>query len=196
MDNRHQPLHQGRRDFEPRQQEQFQRGQEQFDDGDAMLLDRSDYGSDEDYGRDISYGRGETYGTSPIGRSSYRSGISRDRGLIDRAGDQIRSWFGDDASAMRRGIDDRMDGNRTDNRGKGPSTYTRSNERLLEETCERLTRDRIVDATDISVTCESNEVTLDGTVDSLRAKRRAEDVVQDITGVRHVQNNLRISAGN
>ena len=39
-------------------------------------------------------------------------------------------------------------------------------------------------------------VTLSGTVDSREAKHRAERLVEDISGVNHVQNNLRIAKGN
>jgi hypothetical protein len=40
------------------------------------------------------------------------------------------------------------------------------------------------------------EVTLTGTVESREAKHRAEHLVEDLTGVTHVQNNLRIAKGN
>ena len=36
------------------------------------------------------------------------------------------------------------------------------------------------------------EVALDGTVESRGAKRRAEDHADDVLGVTHVQNNLRV----
>jgi osmotically-inducible protein OsmY len=42
------------------------------------------------------------------------------------------------------------------------------------------------------VTVANGEVTLDGTVPSREQKRRAEDVVDDLSGVRNVQNNLRV----
>ena len=47
--------------------------------------------------------------------------------------------------------------------------------------------------TDIEVTVRDREVTLDGTVDSRMAKRRAEDCADAVSGVEHVQNNLRVS---
>ena len=49
-----------------------------------------------------------------------------------------------------------------------------------------------MDASEIEVTVSSCEVTLSGTVDSREARRRAEDVVEQVSGVRHVQNNLRV----
>ena len=121
------------------------------------------------------------------GRSGYRDDTrydNQDRGMFERAGDEIASWFGDEDAARRR---------EQDHRGRGPSNYTRSNERLLEHACERLTEDRGVDARNINVTCENNEVTLDGTVNTRWEKRRAEDIVHDISGVNHVQNNLRLA---
>lgn len=109
-----------------------------------------------------------------------------DRGFFDRASDEVMSWFGDDDAASRRRRDHR------DHRGRGPSNYKKSDERLLEDSCERLTNDYAVDASNINVTVASGEVTLDGTVDSRQAKRRAEDCVDGIAGVKHVQNNLRV----
>lgn len=41
------------------------------------------------------------------------------------------------------------------------------------------------------MTVESGEVTLAGSVEGRRAKRRAEDLADTVSGVRHVQNNLR-----
>ncbi|WP_279351669.1 BON domain-containing protein [Erythrobacter litoralis] len=113
-----------------------------------------------------------------------RFGEGQDRGFIAKASDEIASWFGDDDAERRR--------REIDHSGRGPSNYTRSNERLLEDACERLTHDRYVDASKINVTADNNEVTLDGTVSSRQAKRRAEDCVHDISGVKHVQNNLRV----
>ena len=43
-------------------------------------------------------------------------------------------------------------------------------------------------------TLHKGEVTLSGTVNSRLEKRRAEDVADDVSGVKHVQNNLRVTA--
>lgn len=159
----------------------------------------------QDYGRGIygasRSGRGD-YGARSFGSvggygyNAYDRGGARippreydreDRGFFDRASDEVMSWLGDDDAARRRQMD-----SREDHRGKGPSGYARSSERLLEDANERLMRDSSVDASRITVTCEDNEVTLNGTVTSRSAKRRAEDIVDDISGVKHVQNNLRV----
>ncbi|HEX2793663.1 MAG TPA: BON domain-containing protein, partial [Croceicoccus sp.] len=97
--------------------------------------------------------------------------------------DEIASWFGDDAATRRR---------EQDHRGAGPQNYTRSDQRILDDICDRLTEDRYVDASDITVTVQEREVTLDGSVTSKQAKRRAEDVADHVTGVGHVQNNLSV----
>jgi len=58
-------------------------------------------------------GRGEYYRTR--GREGERGTWRRehdredDRGLMERAGDEVRSWFGDDEAARRREIDDRRE---------------------------------------------------------------------------------------
>lgn len=163
------------------------------------------------YGRSGNYGVGRSaqshnttgygadrFGTGTFGSGSYRSDrhdqsipprrYDRDeRGLFDRASDEVMSWFGDDDAARRRQMD-----HREDHRGKGPAGYTRSKERILEDANERLMHDSAVDASKITVSCEDNEITLSGTVDSRSAKRHAEDIVENIPGVKHVQNNLRV----
>lgn len=106
-----------------------------------------------------------------------------DRGFFERAGDEVASWFGDKEAARRR---------EQDYRGHGPSDYTRSDDRIREDANDRLTEDARVNARNISVSVQNGEITLNGTVGSRDQKRRAEDVVEDISGVKHVQNNLRV----
>lgn len=77
-------------------------------------------------------------------------------------------------------------------RGKGPKDYKRSDERLTEDINERLTYDDDIDAGDISVAVADGEVTLSGTVHTRAEKRRAEDLADEVPGITHVQNNLRV----
>ena len=77
-------------------------------------------------------------------------------------------------------------------RSKGPRGYRRTDARTLEDVNERLADDPSVDATDIEVTVKDAEVTLSGHVTDRFEKRRAEDCVENASGVTHVQNNLRI----
>jgi hypothetical protein len=126
------------------------------------------------------------------GRRDYewRSGQGEQRPLWDRTRDEFRSWMGDREAERRRQMDN-MAGGRN-HYGRAPRGYTRSDERIREDVNDRLTDDPYVDATDIEVKVSTCEVTLTGTVDSRNAKRRAEDIADGVSGVRHVQNNLRV----
>ncbi|HEX8569919.1 MAG TPA: BON domain-containing protein [Caulobacteraceae bacterium] len=77
-------------------------------------------------------------------------------------------------------------------RGRGPSGYSRADERILDDVHDRLTDDPFLDATDIQVMVDKGEVTLTGKVTSREDKRRAEDLADNVSGVKHVQNNLRV----
>jgi hypothetical protein len=115
----------------------------------------------------------------------YDADREHDRGFWDRASDEVASWFGDDDAARRR---------EADHRGRGPQDYVRSDERICEDANDKLTDDWHVDASRVTVAVKDGEITLNGTVTDRAAKRRAEDVVDRISGVRHVQNNLRVQS--
>lgn len=74
--------------------------------------------------------------------------------------------------------------------GKGPKGYTRSDERIMEDVCEVLTRSYDVDATNIEVDVKGGCVYLKGEVDTREMKSLAEDCVENISGVVDVQNRL------
>lgn len=76
--------------------------------------------------------------------------------------------------------------------GLGPKDYRRSDDRIREDISDRLTDDAFVDASDIVVLVESCEVTLSGTVDTRDQKRRAEDIAEGVSGVRDVNNQVRV----
>jgi hypothetical protein len=125
------------------------------------------------------YGDGAAYG-----REGDR-GSGRD--WWDRARDEVASWVGDRRAEQRR----RWDRVRGEHRGHGPRGYRRSDERIREDVNDRLTDDSWLDASDIEVAVHDGEVTLTGNVSSRADKRRAEDLADDVSGVVHVQNNLR-----
>jgi len=77
-------------------------------------------------------------------------------------------------------------------RGRGPKNYTRSDQRISEDINDRLTDDDWLDASEIDVQVSSCEVTLTGSVNSRDERRRAEDIAESVSGVKHVQNNLRV----
>lgn len=76
--------------------------------------------------------------------------------------------------------------------GKGPKGYQRSDERIKEEVHEVLTWNNEVDASDIEVEVKDGEVSLSGTVLDRRMKRLAEELIEDISGVRDISNQLKI----
>ncbi|WP_244464993.1 BON domain-containing protein [Candidatus Filomicrobium marinum] len=172
---------------------------------------RGDYSDEFGYGRGSSYGgyygpaSNERYhldapaGHGPYGKhrsprrapyggsGGYRGEFrhrNEDRGFLERAGDEVASWFGSEEAQRRREMDDRF-------RGRGPKNYTRSDDRIREDVCDRLCDDPHIDASDIEVTVSGGEVTLEGTVRDRFAKRHAEDLSERASGVKHVQNNLR-----
>lgn len=134
------------------------------------------------------YGVGEGWATGGAYDTGYRGGRDRQRGWWDRASDEISSWMGDEEAERRR----RMDYARGSHYGKGPRGYTRSDDRIRDDINDRLTDDWFLDATNITVSVNNGEVTLDGSVNSRDDKRRAEDLADNVSGVRHVQNNLRV----
>jgi len=75
--------------------------------------------------------------------------------------------------------------------GRGPKGYQRSDDRIREDVCERLTQHPEIDAVDIEIQVKNGEVTLMGTVDRRDEKRLAEDVAESVSGVKDVHNQLR-----
>lgn len=113
----------------------------------------------------------------------------RDTGdFFRRAGERVAAWFGGEERDRR--------GEGRDFRGMGPKGYKRNDERISDEVHERLTEDPYVDASNINISVSGGEVTLSGTVENREAKHRAERVIEDVSGVSHVQNNLRVERGN
>ena len=76
--------------------------------------------------------------------------------------------------------------------GKGPKGYTRSDERIHEDVCERLTDHHDVDASDIEVSVENGEVTLSGLVTARRDKLMAEHIAEGVGGVIDIHNQVRV----
>lgn len=130
-----------------------------------------------------------------------RRGPDRGEGagdFLQRAGERISSWFrgrDDDREPIGRYGEDYGRAARGDDRGhrgRGPKGYQRTDERISDEVHDRLTEDAWLDASDIQVEVKGGEVTLSGHVDNREAKHRAERLIEDLSGVKHVQNNLRV----
>src|SRR5437868_14493003 len=116
---------------------------------------------------------------------------------MPRYDEENRGIFGYEGEGYMRGggrdVEDRV--RRPGFRGLGPKNYQRSDERIREEVCERLTDDDYVDASGIEVSVEQGVVLLAGSVDDRRTKRRAEDVAESVRGVKDIQNQLRVVGG-
>ncbi|HEY8004809.1 MAG TPA: BON domain-containing protein [Phenylobacterium sp.] len=115
--------------------------------------------------------------------------------FLHRAGEKVAAWFGGGGEARAYDRNDDREENRGA-RGLGPKGYKRSDDRISDDAHERLTDDTWLDASNISISVSGGEVTLSGTVDNREAKHRAERIVEEISGVNHVQNNLRLAKTN
>ena len=114
----------------------------------------------------------------------------QDRDLWDKASDEVSSWFSNDDAERRRRVD-RTEG---PHGGKGPKGYTRSDEKLKDDINEKLYHDSHLDASDVEVSVDNGEATLTGTVENKMAKRRIEDILESIPGVRDVENRLKVKS--
>lgn len=74
--------------------------------------------------------------------------------------------------------------------GKGPKNYKRSDERIREDVCEALIAHPEIDASDMEVEVKEGVVFLTGSVESRLVKRMAEDLVETISGVTDIRNEL------
>ena len=140
-----------------------QYGQGQYGRG---TFDRGEFG---DQWGQLSHGRGDyggTYGQSGgVGQSPY--------------GQQRPGRFGGGMSSGQYS-------------GRGPKGYRRSDERIKEDVSEQLTQHPDIDPSEVEIRVQSGEVTLTGTVDNRQAKRLIEDLVEMASGVKEVNNQLRV----
>jgi osmotically-inducible protein OsmY len=166
--------------------------------GDVSNYGRSYYGSQSGYGRD-DYQRAEQPWRSqqrgnPSGNPSTnygeRSGWDYDqsRGGQRAGSGSTRGAYGYDSGARS---DYGSFAGAQSHRGRGPQGYQRSDERLKEMICERLTDDPAIDATNVTVEVTSQVVKLTGTVDDRSTKYEIEELVESFGGVKDIDNQLR-----
>jgi osmotically-inducible protein OsmY len=191
-------------------------------------FDERDRNRERVYGQSGEYGAGNYRGSWerdwrdasdwPYGDRAYYG--DRDRGhFADRGSFGDRGYYGDRGSNDRGtygerayGYGDRGVGNyfnqpgypgsfrsregfeagRQSFAGRGPKGYQRSDARINEDVCDRLCDSPEIDATNVDVRVAGGEVTLSGSVSSRDEKRRAEDMIEHVSGVREVHNNLRV----
>ncbi len=143
-----------------------------------------------------SYGssaRGQRGELDDQGRWSRGSYAGQQGSLGDRAAREASPWFGDDDAWPRR-RQDLGRGERAGYQGIGPKNYRRSDERIREDVSDRLTDDPYVNAAEIEVSVSDGEVTLGGAIESRDQRRLAEAIAEAVSGVSHVQNNLRVKS--
>lgn len=76
--------------------------------------------------------------------------------------------------------------------GKGPEGDGQPDDRIRDNVRHRLAEDPELDGISVEVAVENGEVTLSGTVDTRAARRRAEELIRSVSGIRHLQNGLRV----
>jgi osmotically-inducible protein OsmY len=160
------------------QREQGGYGQSQYGQRGQGGYGQSQYGQREQGG----YGGGtrQQYGRQYESQSfdqPYPSGFQSDFGSSQRS----RSGFGSEGY-----------GESGAHRGKGPKGYTRSDERLKEVICEKLTDDPMIDASEINIEVTGQMVKLTGTVDDRSTKYEVEELVERCGGVKDIDNQLRV----
>jgi osmotically-inducible protein OsmY len=174
------------------------RGSRNLYDRDYEGMNRSSYSESGTRMGGANYGNYGDSGRFNEGRFQSRGydrdrnqGGNEDRNWWDRATDEVQSWFGDDDAERRRDRDKQTSGQY---KGKGPKNYKRSDERIKDDINDRLSDDPFIDASEIDVTVSSGEVTLTGTVDHRSTKRRAEDLAEAVSGVKNVENRIRVGS--
>jgi osmotically-inducible protein OsmY len=172
----------------------------EFDRESGYTGGRSGYGRGTFTGSGFESGRGEGQyrgrqrGYSSEQQSRYSRGYQgeeqeEDRGWLEKVADAVASLFGDEDAARRRRMDEIRSG---EHRGRGPKGYRRSDERIREDINDRFTDNDFLDASDIEVIVSEGEATLTGIVKDRNSKRLAEDIAERVSGVRNVENRLRV----
>lgn len=121
---------------------------------------------------------------------SYESGYEGDAVRTDRQRSRGEPVYGQERVSAY--------GYERDTRGEqyarptGPKNYTRSDERIREEVCERLAHAPELDVSEVTVTVIAGVVTLTGSVVNRRVKYRVEDIADDTYGVSDVVNQIHV----
>jgi len=75
--------------------------------------------------------------------------------------------------------------------GRSPQGYTRSDDRIREDVCDRLMQGHI-DPSRLTVRVSNGEVTVEGQVDNRNDKYHVEEILDQVLGVKDVDNRLRV----
>jgi hypothetical protein len=77
--------------------------------------------------------------------------------------------------------------------GRGPKGYRRSDERIREDASDALERHPHVDASEIEIEVKDGIVTMRGSVEDRQTKRRAEDAIEHVNGIKDIRNELSVN---
>jgi hypothetical protein len=176
---------------------------------------------DRGHAPEINYGRAEGYAARDTpgrdrGRAVYSGRIDFGRGRDDDRGSEAprgyqperysgrsdtsssparEEWYPRDDDNRRGWESSRWTAEAGPHAGRGPRGYQRSDDRIREDICDRLTRHGRIDATDVNISVSNGDVTLGGMVDTKDAKRLAEDIAESVHGVRDVTNEIKVYRG-
>lgn len=131
-------------------------------------------------------GRGyglESYESGGRGGSQYQSGYGSQYGQGQQYGQQASQY----------GQQGQQYGQQQRRRRVGPKGYQRSDERIREDLCERLSDVPMVDVSQVSVEVSGGTVTLTGTVRERHEKFVIEDIADEVFGVNEVHNQIRVT---
>lgn len=155
------------------------------------------YNHEDDWARQVPYTRSPDLPYDDFGWEPHESGLPEfrdpsdrfmpwERARVERWRDLERTPSGDYGV---RGIWDRPG----PYSGIGPKGYRRSDDRIWDDVCERMTENGLLDASQVQVEVKDGDVRLSGQVRSRREKRLAEDITESVSGVREIHNELRLS---
>lgn len=159
------------------------------------------------YGEERGFGEGpfadRTEQPGYFGTGYYGDGGAAPTGGFDQRtrrrnyGSLARDTFSSDRdwrSSSRGGGEDRWSGQSGSQQQhfRGPKGYTRSDERLKEDICERLMMADDIDTSEVEVNVKAGQVILEGTVPSRRMKHTIEDLVDAAPGVQDIDNRIRV----
>lgn len=152
----------------------------------------------EDYGMGRRGGYGRRFYNEPIREGDFETGMDYEYDEPHRrnffGGEYRGGFFGRRQEPMSRS-GERAGFFGGTHIGRGPRNFQRSDERISDEVHQILTFHPDIDASDIEVLVDKGIVTLRGKVDNRMDKRLAEDLVEDVYGVREVRNEMRVEHG-
>lgn len=192
-------------DIEARRREEWQRARaerERYDEEPDRFGDRGSslgYSAEQ---RRYADERGFYAANRRYDREQDRYGDVRERDRYGEDRDRRAAWMWPvEPQSSRRDFDEpRSEALREERRasgafvGRGPRGYKRSDERILDEVHDVLTRHPQIDASDVEVKVSDCSVTLRGSVPSRPQKWLAEEVAADIYGVSEVKNDLHVKS--